>query len=259
MLQYRRASVAREPNNSFVFQARKVSTCTTTTATTTRPLLETSHQLFKLNGEENETRHRLEHANMWEKKVETQPCSTRRTQSLQQFPSYISLAQKMLLPNKQAHRQNKLRRHVTAIGEAGRGKYKSSSVNKWSGGGAGGKRGRLLTGHFNMVTSVKCDSLALLRVDHGCLDNWKSGKKWDKIKQSTAVVHISKGDIFDISVCVGGICKPLWPLRRSQWLRRHSTWWCLASSQRMSWLKTCCYDCCCHINGAEMRCHQGLQ
>lgn len=110
-----------------------------------------------------------------------QPCSTRRTQSLQQFPSYISLAQKMLLPNKQAHRQNKLRRHVTAIGEAGRGKYKSSSVNKWSGGGAGGKRGRLLTGRFNMVTSVKCDSLGLLRVDHGCLENWNMSE-WEKMK-----------------------------------------------------------------------------
>lgn len=136
------------------------------------------------------SRLRLEHANMWKKKkVETQPrshaamqpCSTRRTQSLQQFPSYISLAQKMLLPNKQAHRQNKLRRHVTAIGEAGRGKYKSSSVNKWSGGGAGGKRGRLLTGRFNMVTSVKWDSLALLRVDHGCLENWKRSE-WEKMK-----------------------------------------------------------------------------
>lgn len=129
------------------------------------------------------SRFRLEHANVGKKKkkVETQPCSTRRTQSLQQFPSYISLAQKMLLPNKQAHRQNKLRRHVTAIGEAGRGKYKSSSVNKWSGGGAGGKRGRLLTGRFNMVTSVKCDSLALLRVDHGCLENWKMSE-WEKMK-----------------------------------------------------------------------------
>lgn len=137
----------------------------------------------KLNGEEHETRQtevqppstgarkHVEKKKSWN--AATQPCSTRRTQSLQQFPSYISLAQKMLLPNKQAHRQNKLRRHVTAIGEAGRGKYKSSSVNKWSGGGAGGKRGRLLTGRFNMVTSVKCDSLALLRVDHGCLENWK--------------------------------------------------------------------------------------
>lgn len=191
MFQYRRASVAREPNNNFVFQARKVSACTTTTtATTTRPLLETSHRLFQIErrGTWNAT-NRSPAAFDWstqtwekkKKKVETQPCSTRRTQSLQQFPSYISLAQKMLLPNKQAHRQNKLRRHVTAIGEAGRGKYKSSSVNKWSGGGAGGKRGRLLTGRFNMVTSVKCDSLALLRVDHGCLENWKMSE-WEKMK-----------------------------------------------------------------------------
>lgn len=179
----------------FCFQARKVAACTTTTtATTTRPLLETSHQLFKLNGEEHETQQTevqppstgARKAQVGKKKKKSwnaaiQPCSTRRTQSLQQFPSYISLAQKMLLPNKQAHRQNKLRRHVTAIGEAGRGKYKSSSVNKWSGGGAGGKRGRLLTGRFNMVTSVKCDSLGLLRVDHGCLENWNMSE-WEKMK-----------------------------------------------------------------------------
>lgn len=133
------------------------------------------------------SRLRLEHAkHKWEKKEKSwnaaiQPRSTRRTQSLQKFPSYISLEQKMLLPNKQAHRQNKLRRHVTAIGEAGQGKYKSSSVNKWSGGGAGGKRGRLLTDRFNMVTSVKCDSLGLLRVDHGCLENWNMSE-WEKMK-----------------------------------------------------------------------------
>lgn len=93
----------------------------------------------KLNGEEHETRQtevqppstgarKRGKKNLKHSHAAMQPCSTRRTQSLQQFPSYISLAQKMLLPNKQAHRQNKLRRHVTAIGEAGRGKYKSSTV-----------------------------------------------------------------------------------------------------------------------------------
>lgn len=68
-------------------------------------------------------------------------------QLLPAFPSYISIAHKMLLANKQAHRQNKLSRHVRAIGEAGRGKYKTSSVNKHS---EAKKKTKLLAGQFDM-------------------------------------------------------------------------------------------------------------
>lgn len=71
-------------------------------------------------------------------------------QLLPAFPSYISVAHKMLLANKQAHRQNKLSRHVRAIGEAGRGEYKTSSVNKHSEAKKKKKKGQLLAGQFDM-------------------------------------------------------------------------------------------------------------
>lgn len=97
-------------------------------------------------------------------------------QLLPAFPSYISIAHKMLLANKQAHRQNKLSRHVRAIGEAGRGKYKTSSVNKHS----EAKKKRPTVGWLVRHGSVTCDSLALLSVDHGC---WEDRKAADKFKK----------------------------------------------------------------------------
>lgn len=51
----------------------------------------------------------------------------------------------MLLPNKQAHQQNKLSPHVRAIGETGLGKCKTSSVNKHL-----EKKGQLLAGRFTL-------------------------------------------------------------------------------------------------------------
>lgn len=69
---------------------------------------------------------------------------THHVQSFTMFPSCISIAHKMLLPNKQAHQQNKLSPHVRAIGETGSGKYKTCSVNKHS------EKGQLLAGRFNV-------------------------------------------------------------------------------------------------------------
>lgn len=46
--------------------------------------------------------------------------------------SCSSTAHEMLLPNKQAHQQNKLSPHVRAIGENDSGKYKHKQVNKHS-------------------------------------------------------------------------------------------------------------------------------
>lgn len=46
--------------------------------------------------------------------------------------SCSSTAHEMLLPNKQAHQQNKLSPYVRAIGENDSGKYKHKQVNKHS-------------------------------------------------------------------------------------------------------------------------------
>lgn len=78
-------------------------------------------------------------------------------QSFTTFSSYISRAHTMLLPNKQAHQQNKLSPHVSAIGVTGSGKYKTSSVNKHP------EKGQLLAGG-----NATCDSLMLLSAKHGC-------------------------------------------------------------------------------------------
>lgn len=51
---------------------------------------------------------------------------------------------KVLLSDKHEHQQNKLSRHVRAIGETGSGKYKPSSVNKHS------AKGHKLVGGFTM-------------------------------------------------------------------------------------------------------------
>lgn len=80
---------------------------------------------------------------------------------LQCFSSCNSTTHKMLLPNKQAHQQNKLSPHVRAIGETGLGKCKTSSVNKHL------EKKRPTVSRPVHSGSVTCDSLILLSGDRG--------------------------------------------------------------------------------------------
>lgn len=77
------------------------------------------------------------------------------------FPSPISIAHKMLSPDKQAHHQNKLDQHVRAIGGTDSGKFKTISVNKHS------AKGHTVSWPVQ-CGSVTCDSLTLLSAVHGC-------------------------------------------------------------------------------------------
>lgn len=77
----------------------------------------------------------------------------------------------MLLPNKQAHQQNKLSPHVSAIGVTGSGKYKTSSVNKQP------EKGQLLAGG-----NVTCDSLMLLSAKHGCEEHCNEDELTGKVQ-----------------------------------------------------------------------------
>lgn len=70
---------------------------------------------------------------------------THHVQSFPMFPSCISIAHKMLLPNKQAHQQNKLSPHVRAIGENWFRQIQDQQRKQ-----AFRKKGQLLAGRFNV-------------------------------------------------------------------------------------------------------------